>query len=130
MIARFASHAQALRKVEQALGEPKSDMSPVWKVKVSADQTLYGVQLHRGKWAKDRIKKIMDTLDTQTPKSTASLPWELLVTGKELVYLPGKYRIAVMFPDLTMGTFMKIAEVPEDMAESADGLADIIRRIK
>jgi len=35
-----------------------------------------------------------------------------------------------MFPDLTMGTFMKIAEVPDDMAASAEKLADIVRRIK
>ena len=73
-------------------------------------------------------EKIMQTLDTATPKSTASLPWELLVAGDEVIYLPGKYRIAIMFPDLTMGTFMKIAEVPDDMAESADKLAELMRK--
>jgi len=130
VIARFGSHEEAVRKVKAALGSPKSDMSEIWEVKLSPDQTLFGVQLHRGKWSNDRVQKTMEILDTETPKSTASLPWELLVTGKELVYLPGKFRIAIMFPDLTMGTFMKIAEVPEDMAESAEGLADIIRRIK
>jgi len=43
------------------------------------------LQLHRGKWGNDRIKKTMEILDTGSPKATASLPWELLVTGKELV---------------------------------------------
>jgi hypothetical protein len=130
VIARFDSHEEAVRKVEQALNSSESDMSPVWEVRISPDQMLFGVQLHRGKWANDRIKKVMDTLDTGTPRSTASLPWELLVNGKELIYLPGKYRIAIMFPDLTMGTFMKIAGVPDDMADSASALADIIHRIK
>jgi len=130
VISRFGSHEEGVRKVEAALKDPKSDMSAIWQVKLGPDQTLFGVQLHRGQWSNDRIKKTMETLDTGSPKATASLPWELLVTGKELVYLPGKFRIAIMFPDLTMGTFMKIAEVPDDMAESADKLADIIRRIK
>ncbi len=128
VIAGFGSHADALRRLEAALADPASDMSPVWEVKIGETETLVGVQLHRGKWANGRIQKIMGSLDTGTPKSTASLPWELLVAGDQVVYLPGKYRIAIMFPDLTMGTFMKIAEVPDDMAESAEKLAELMRR--
>ncbi len=127
-IASFDSHADAVRRLEAALADPASDMSAVWKVDVDADHTAFGVQLHRGKWAGGRIQKIMQSLDTGTPKSTASLPWELLVSGKSVVYLPGKYRIAIMFPDLTMGTFMKIAEVPDDMAASAESLAELMRK--
>ena len=69
----------------------------------------------------------MDKIDIGTPKATPALPWEFLVTGKELVYLPGKYRIAIMFPDLTMGTFMQISEVPDNMAESAANFAKLLK---
>lgn len=124
VIARFSDHAAALHKVAVAFKHPDSDMTPVWEVKISDDQTLYGVQLHRGKW-EGAIEQIMKKIDVGTPKSTAALPWELLVTGDKLVYLPGKFRIAVMFPDLPMGTFMQISNVPDDMDASAEELAKL-----
>jgi hypothetical protein len=127
VIARFDSHEEAVSKVTKALEDSGSDMSPVWTVTLDDKQTLIGVQLDAGKWADGRIAEIMAKIDTGTPRSTASLPWELLISGTELVYLPGKYRIAVMFPDLTMGTFMQISGVPDDMAESAEELHDILK---
>ncbi|MGD2083560.1 MAG: hypothetical protein PVF91_11360 [Chromatiales bacterium] len=129
VIARFGSHDEALSKVMKALDDRQSDMSPVWTLTLDEKQTLVGVSLDRGVWADGRIAEIMQKIDTGTPRSTASLPWELLISGDELVYLPGKYRIAVMFPDLTMGTFMQISDVPDDMAASAAELHDILQRL-
>jgi len=119
IVGHFRSHEDALARVARALKDKRSDMQLVWTVKVNENQTLMGVNLVGGKWEGSRIKEIMDKLDTSVPRSTAALPWELLVTGSELAYLPGKYRIALMFPDLTMGTFMQISEVPDQMADSA-----------
>jgi hypothetical protein len=124
VIARFDDHAAAVQKVAAALQHPDSDMAAVWQVKISDDQTLFGVKLYGGKW-EGKIKEIMSKIDLDSPKSTAALPWELLVTGGKLVYLPGKFRIAVMFPDLPMGTFMEIANVPDDMDASARELAEL-----
>ena len=126
VIARFKSHGEALQKVAAALQSPKSDMIPVWQVQLDGQQTVFGVKLDRGKW-KGQMRSIMDKVDAGTPKATAALPWELLVTGDELVYLPGKFRIAVMFPDLTMGTFMQISEVPDNMDETAASFAKLLK---
>jgi len=124
VIAEFGSNEEAVVKVAQALLDPRSDMSAIWQVRINDNQTLFGVQLQRGKWD-GKMKEIMSKIDVGNPKSTASLPWELLVTGNGLAYLPGKYRIALMFPDLSMGTFMQISDIPDNMAESADKLARI-----
>lgn len=124
IIAEFGSNEEAVAKVAQALADPQSDMSAVWQVKINDNQTVFGVRLHRGKW-QGRMKEIMGKIDVDTPRSTASLPWEMLVTGNVLAYLPGKYRIAVMFPDLSMGTFMQISDIPDNMAESAEKLAKL-----
>ncbi len=57
-------------------------------------------------------------IDLGTPKQTAFLPYEVLVNDKEVVMLHGRYRIALAFPDLSMGTFSKIMSTPGDIEEA------------
>jgi len=48
----------------------------------------------------------------------AAMPYEIILQGKEVTMLHGKYRFALHWPELTMGTFMKINSTPgnvEDM---------------
>jgi hypothetical protein len=54
----------------------------------------------------------MGVTDTGDLKHTAHLPYQILVTGNKAIALPGKFRIAVSFPDLGMGTFMRISNAP------------------
>ncbi len=123
-MASFGSHAEAVAALEGAMQKPESDMKPVWKVSVSPDQTIIGVNLNGGEW-KGQMKNIMAKIDLQSPKSTAALPWEFLVSGKDVYYLPGKFRIALMFPDLSMGSFMKISDIPTLMDNSAKELVKL-----
>ena len=123
-IASFSSHKKAVAAAKKSLAHAKSDMTQVWEVKVNDRQTVLGAQLNRG-WWKGQIQKIMDKVDTGTPRSTAALPWEVLVTGNDIVYLPGRFRIALMFPDLTMSSFMNIMEVPGQMEASANKLSEL-----
>jgi len=52
----------------------------------------------------------------------ANMPYEIILQGKEATSLPGKYRIALYWPGLTMGTFMKINSTPGEIEESLEGL--------
>ena len=45
----------------------------------------------------------------------AALPYEIILQDKEVSMLHGKYRIALYWPELTMGTFMKIMSTPGDI---------------
>ncbi|MAD98413.1 MAG: hypothetical protein CMB99_13900 [Flavobacteriaceae bacterium] len=47
----------------------------------------------------------------------AALPYEIILQGNEVTMLHGKYRIALHWPDLTMGTFMKIMSTPGDIED-------------
>ncbi len=50
----------------------------------------------------------------------AAMPYDLILQGKEATALPGKYRFALYWPELSMGTFMKIVTTPgyvEDVLE-------------
>ena len=45
---------------------------------------------------------IMDIVDHKEIRSTAYLPYELMVQGDQVIALRGRYRIAVNFPDTPM----------------------------
>jgi uncharacterized protein (DUF302 family) len=113
----FKSHKEAVKTIEKNLKNNKN-MTKVYRVDIpGTDLTLYGI----GLFGKDGEAYFLPKIDFAHPKHTAFLPYELLVKGKEVVMLHGKYRIAISFPDLSMGTFMKISGTPgdiEDMLES------------
>ncbi|MBN2595584.1 MAG: hypothetical protein JXR82_02245 [Marinifilaceae bacterium] len=47
----------------------------------------------------------------------AAMPYEIILKGKEASMLHGKYRFALYWPELTMGTFMKIMSTPGDVED-------------
>lgn len=54
----------------------------------------------------------------------AALPYEIILQGKEATMLHGKYRIALHWPELTMGTFMKIMSTPGDIEDTLESLCE------
>jgi hypothetical protein len=45
----------------------------------------------------------------------SAMPYEIILQGKEATMLHGRYRIALHWPELTMGTFTKIMSTPGDI---------------
>ena len=54
----------------------------------------------------------------------ANMPYEIILQGTEASMLAGKYRIALYWPELTMGTFMKIMSTPGDIEDTMEGLCE------
>ena len=77
----------------------------------SQQTVLYGIGL-KGATGEGHFLPIIDIAEH---KHTAFLPYELLVNGKKVYMLHGRFRIAVSFPDLTMMTFGKIMSTPGDI---------------
>ena len=48
----------------------------------------------------------------------ANLPYEIILQGKEATMLHGKYRIAIFWPELKMGQFMKISSTPGEIEDA------------
>lgn len=48
----------------------------------------------------------------------ANLPYEIILEGKNATMLHGKYRIAIYWPELKMGQFMKISSTPGDIEDT------------
>jgi len=51
------------------------------------------------------------------------LPYEIYVTDKEVAAPHGRFRIALAFPDVGMGQFMRISSLPNDIMETMGEVA-------
>jgi hypothetical protein len=122
-IARFGSHEQALRAVEGGLAKGRGGAALVYRIDVPAtEETVFGVALSDG-CSGDAF--IMKEVDFKPLRSTGHLPYELLVTGDQVVALHAKFRIAMNFPDLSMmgsNSFMNIRCAP-------DAIEDALKRV-
>jgi len=53
-----------------------------------------------------------------------AMPYEMILQGNTVTMLPGRYRIAVHWPELTMGTFIKIMSTPGKIEDFLEGLTE------
>jgi hypothetical protein len=114
-LAVYPSQDKALETVEAALAAKKGGSSKVYRVDVPGKQeSVVGVAVAEGDGADAAIMKVIDIGEL---KHTPHLPYELVVSGGTVYMLHGKFRIALDFPDLTMGTFMKISGAPSAIEE-------------
>lgn len=113
----FDSYAAAKQKVEGNLKSGINGLKLIYSIEIPGTELkLYGVALV----ASDGEKEFLPKIDLGTPKHTAFLPYEMLVKGDEVIMLHGRYRIALAFPDLTMGTFSKIMSTPGYIEDSLE----------
>lgn len=122
----YDSYAKGVEIVEAGLKSEKRDKGNtkyVYRVDIPGkDETVFGMGvLGDCKGADEKIMKVLNDA-TGTPKHTAYMPYEILVSGTKAYAFNGKFRIAISFPDLSMWTFGKIMTAPgciEDAAEAA-----------
>ena len=116
VLAEYGSYEEAAKAVEANLAAGKGNCTKVYRVDVAGKkESVFGVAMKGGdKYMDD--KYIMSVIDFGDLKSSAHLPYEMLVTGNKVIALYARFRIALDFPDLKMAganSFMKIMESPE-----------------
>lgn len=117
-LADAKSHEAAVATVEKNLKAHMGGTSEVYRIDIpGTDQTLFGVGMKASKESKKYMddKFIMSEIDFKPLRSTAHLPYEVLVTGKSIEALHARFRIAINFPDLSMmgsNSFMNIMPTP------------------
>jgi len=119
VLARYKSYDEAVSMVEKSLAAKKGGVSKVYRIDVPGkDETVFGVHLTKGC---SGDKYIMDKIDFKPVRSTAHLPYEMLVSGKKVYALYARFRIAINFPDLKMmgdNSFFKIMCAPDAIEEA------------
>jgi len=117
----FGSQGAAVKAVEANLKAGKGGTGMVYRVDLPGGKaTLFGVSFSKGTAAD---KAVMGIVDGGKLRHVAHLPYEVLVEGGKVYALAGKFRIAIAFPELTMGTFMKISNVPGAISETLEVIA-------
>ena len=110
----FPSFEDATTKIDGNISAGVKDVSLVYAIEIPYERLkLYGFALGGEKGETAFLPKI----DISDPKHTAFLPYEILVMDGRVIMLHGRYRIALSFPDLSMGTFTKIMSTPGDIKD-------------
>ena len=121
---KYASYEEAVKAVEAGLAAGKQGVTKVYRVDVAGKkETLFGVAMkgegEAGKFMDD--KYIMSEIDFRDVKSTAHLPYDILVSDNKVYAQYARFRIAISFPDLSMmgaNSFMNIMKAPEAIREA------------
>lgn len=122
-LAVYPSQDRALAAVEAALAAGKDGSSKVYRLDVpGGKESVIGVAMSGGDGAD---AEIMQVIDKGELKHTPHLPYELVVSNGAVYMLHGKFRIALDFPDLTMGTFMKISGAPSAIEDRLKAVAGV-----
>lgn len=117
-LAEYGSYEEAVQAVDAKLANNGNGVSKVYRVDVPGKkESVFGVALKGsgdGKYMDDQF--VMKEIDFRDLKSTAHLPYEVLVSDNKVYALYARFRIAINFPDLSMmgsNSFMNIMKTPE-----------------
>jgi hypothetical protein len=115
----FASFEEGLKIIEANLKAKKGNTVEVYKILYPNDKVaVFGVGLQSKEDGESHfLPKIGED-------HVAALPYEIILQGEKATMLHGKYRIALHWPELTMGTFMKIMSTPGDIEDTLEGLCE------
>ena len=127
VLAEYDSYEEAVQSVDAKLTANDNGVTKVYRVDVPGKQeSLFGVAMkgvaEADKYMDDRF--IMSEIDFRDIKSTAHLPYEVLVSGNKVYALYARFRIAISFPDLSMmgkNSFMNIMKTP-------DAIRDVLKK--
>lgn len=116
----YTSFEEGLRVIEANLKAKKGETVQVYKIIYSDKKVaVFGVGL---KSKEDGESHFLPKIGMD---HAAAMPYEIILQGKEATMLHGKYRIALHWPNLTMGTFMKIMSTPGDIEDTMQGLCEM-----
>ncbi len=118
-LAEYGSFAEAVKVVRENLAKGAGKTSKVYEV-VMPDRKLavFGVAMNDsgssdGEW--------INRIDMQD--NIAGLPYEVYVVDNVVGSPHGRFRIALAFPDVGMGQFMRISSLPNTIIETMGAVA-------
>lgn len=113
----FSSFEEGLATITKNLEAKKGNTVQVYKLVYDNQKVaVFGVGLY------DKEDGESHFLPKIGEDHVAALPYEIILQGNKATMLHGKYRIALHWPDLTMGTFMKIMSTPGDIEDRLEAL--------
>jgi hypothetical protein len=122
-LAEYGSYDEAVAAVEKGLAAGAGGAQKVYRIDIPGkEETVFGVALTDAGCSGDEY--IMSRIDKDSLRSTAHLPYEILVSGGDVYALYGRFRIAISYPHLPMvasktgATFFNIMCAPNAIEEA------------
>ena len=115
----FASFEEGVKTIENNLKSKKGHAELVYSLKFSDQKTaVFGIGFMDEEIGEKQFLPIIGE------SHLAAMPYEIILQGNKATMLHGRYRLAVHWPELTMGTFMKIRSTPGDYKDLFEGLCE------
>jgi len=123
-LVEYGSFAEAVKTVRDNLAKGAGKTTKVYEIVMpNRKLAVFGVAMNDGENSDgDWIKKI----DMQD--SIAGLPYEIYVVDKEVESPHGRFRIALAFPDVGMGQFMRISSLPNTILDTMSTVAGVEKK--
>lgn len=117
-LAEYDSHKAAVDAIEKNLAAGVSGVTKVYRLDLPKNVTVFGVGRKAGENGDEHMDDawIMGNVDFEELKTTAYLPYEIMVDGNKVVALHMRFRMALHRPDLKMmgsNSFMNIMPSPK-----------------
>jgi hypothetical protein len=113
----FSSFEEGLKVIENNLKAKKGNTVEVYKLVYANEKVaVFGVGLQNKEEGEAHFLPIIGEAHV------AALPYEIILQGNKATMLHGKYRLALHWPELTMGTFMKIMSTPGDIEDALEAV--------
>jgi hypothetical protein len=111
LLAKHADFDAAVRTVEENLKKGVAGTSKVYELVLPEKKlAVFGVAMNNAETGDASIINKIGVADR-----IAGLPYEIFVVNNEVHAFYGRYRLALAFPDLSMGHFMRIVYAPEEI---------------
>lgn len=115
-LAEFGSFEQGVSAIQKGLSTGGATIK-VFEIIDEAEKTaVFGVGLM------DKEEGEAHFLPIIGESHVAAMPYEIVLQGNKVSMLHGRFRFALHWPELTMGTFMKIKSSPGDVEDAMKGL--------
>jgi len=116
-LADFNSFEEGLRIIRANLSAKKGNTSKVYELVLPEKKiAVFGIGLMDEENGESHFLPIIGE------NHLAAMPYQIILQGTKATALPGKYRLALYWPELTMGTFMKIMHTPRYIEKTLQGL--------
>ena len=123
-LAEYDSYEEAVAAVEEGLKQGRGGAHKVYRIDIPGkNETVFGVALTKAEDCSGD-EYIMSRVDKAPLRSTAHLPYEILVSDGDVYALYARFRIAISYPNLPMvqsdtgATFFNIMCAPNAIEEA------------
>ena len=119
LLAKHADFDTAVRTVQENLKKGVAGTSKVYELVLPEKKlAVFGVAMNNPETGDAAIINKIGVADR-----IAAFPYEIFVVNNEVHGFYGRYRLALAFPDLSMGHFMRIVYVPEEILATLTAVA-------